>query len=59
MAGHTILVVVSSNLSKVIKTSILCYMVFKKEHDKSLSYLSFFKEETKEDLEIPKLLREF
>ena len=53
VAGHTVPIVPSSTFSRLIKTSVLCYMVFVKEHEQSLSAS---KGETKEDLEMSKLL---
>ena len=59
VAGNTIPVVASCTFSKVIKNCVSCHMVFVKEHDKSLSELDVSKGETKEDLEMSNLLREF
>ena len=55
VTGHTIPVVASSTFSRVIKTSVLCYMVFVKEYEQSLSALNVSKGETKEELEMSKL----
>ena len=59
VACHTIPVEASSTFSRVIKTSILCYMVFVKEHEQGLSALNVSKGGTKEELKMSKLLREF
>ena len=52
-------VVALSNFHNIIKNFISCYMVFVKEHEKSLSELKESNGETKEELELANLLREF
>ena len=59
VVGNTILVVVSFIFLKVIKNYISCYIVFIKDHDKTLSELDVSKGKTKEELEMSNLLREF
>ena len=57
--GSTIPMLKDPALTKLIKSSISCYMVFVKEHVQNLNVLNESQGEIKEDSEKSKLLQEF